>query len=67
MWLSDVFRWDIASSVVVSQLSTSNLFDPGEANQYGVWSKLVPFSNRLSLKNITDSWKCIQWESKYIH
>jgi len=51
--VTDVFRWDINSSAVVNQLSTSNLFDPGEADQYGVWSKLVPFSNRLSLKNIT--------------
>ena len=53
--ISDVFRWDIGSSTVVSQLATNNLFDPTNANQYGVWSKLVPFSNRLSLKNVTDS------------
>ncbi len=53
--VADVFRWDIASKSVVSQLTTSNLFDPTSANQYGVWSKLVPFSNRLSLKNITNS------------
>ena len=53
--VADVFRWDIASKSVVSQLTTSNLFDPTSANQYAVWSKLVPFSNRLSLKNITNS------------
>lgn len=53
--IADVFTWDIASKTVVSQLSTSNIFDPTTANQYGVWSKLVPFSNRLSLKNITSS------------
>ena len=53
--VADVFRWDIASKTVVSQLSANNLFDPGSASQYGVWAKLVPFSNRLSLKNITDS------------
>jgi hypothetical protein len=53
--IADVFRWDIGSSTVVSQLATNNLFDPTNANQYGVWSKLVPFSNRLSLKNVTDS------------
>lgn len=53
--IADVFRWDIGSSTVVSQLATNNLFDPTNANQYGVWSKLAPFSNRLSLKNITDS------------
>ena len=53
--VADVFTWDIASKTVVSQLSTSNIFDPTTANQYGVWSKLVPFSNRLSLKNITSS------------
>ena len=53
--VSDVFRWDVTSGVVVSQLSTNNLFEPNAANQYGVWTNLVPFSNRLSLKNITDS------------
>ena len=53
--VADVFRWDIASKAIVSQLAANNLFDPTAANQYGVWSKLVPFSNRLSLKNITDS------------
>ena len=53
--VADVFRWDINSGAVVNQLSASNLFEPNTANQYGVWSKLVPFSNRLSLKNITDS------------
>jgi len=53
--IADVFRWDLGSSTVVSQLTTNNLYDPTNANQYGVWSKLVPFSNRLSLKNITDS------------
>ena len=53
--VADVFTWDIASKTVVSQLSTSNIFDPTTASQYGVWSKLVPFSNRLSLKNITSS------------
>ncbi len=53
--LADIFRWDLASSVIVNQLSTSNLFEPNAANQYGVWTKLVPFSNRLSLKNITGS------------
>ena len=50
--LADGFTWDIASSTVVAQLAGSNLFDPNLANQYGVWSKLVPFSNRLSLKNV---------------
>jgi hypothetical protein len=53
--VADVFKWDIQSGAVVNQLSASNLFEPNTANQYGVWSKLVPFSNRLSLKNITDS------------
>jgi hypothetical protein len=53
--VADVFRWDIQSGVIVNQLSTNNLFEPNAANQYGVWTKLVPFSNRLSLKNITDS------------
>ena len=53
--IADIFRWDIQSGVIVDQLSTSNLFEPNTAGQYGVWTKLVPFSNRLSLKNITDS------------
>jgi|TARA_B110000908_G_scaffold172403_1_gene239581 hypothetical protein len=50
--LADGFTWDIASSAVVTQITANNLFDPNLANQYGVWSKLVPFSNRLSLKNV---------------
>ena len=50
--LADGFTWDIASSTVVAQITANNLFDPNLANQYGVWSKLVPFSNRLSLKNV---------------
>ena len=50
--VASVFRWDIASKTTIDQLSSSNLFDPNTANQYGVWSKLVPFSNRLSLKNL---------------
>tara|TARA_B110000240_G_C13513627_1_gene461743 strand:+ start:9525 stop:11465 length:1941 start_codon:yes stop_codon:yes gene_type:complete len=50
--LADGFTWDIASSAVVAQITANNLFDPNLANQYGVWSKLVPFSNRLSLKNV---------------
>ena len=53
--IADVFRWDYASGVVIDQLSTNNPFEPNAANQYGVWTKLVPFSNRLSLKNITSS------------
>ena len=47
-----VFRWDIASKTTIDQLSSSNIFDPNTANQYGAWSKLVPFSNRMSLKNL---------------
>ena len=53
--IADIFRWDYASGVVIDQLSTNNPFEPNAANQYGVWTKLVPFSNRLSLKNITSS------------
>ena len=47
-----VFRWDIASKTTIDQLSSSNIFDPNTANQYGAWSKLVPFSNRMRLKNL---------------
>lgn len=50
--VADTFRWDIASKTTIDQLSSSNLFDPNTANQYGAWSKLVSFSNRLSLKNL---------------
>jgi|TARA_R110002074_G_scaffold1775_5_gene10470 hypothetical protein len=50
--IADSFVWDLASKTTVSQISSTNLFDPNLANQYGVWSKLVPFSNRLSLKNV---------------
>ena len=43
MWLLMYLDGTLLLGVVVNQLSTSNLFDPGEADQYGVWSKLVPF------------------------
>ena len=53
--LSELFKWDIASEAITTQITVNNLFSPQEANTVGIWSKLVPFSNRLSLKNILDS------------
>jgi len=51
--LNDVFKWDITSNVTAGILSNSNLYDPNIASQYGVWSKLLPFSNRFSLNNLS--------------
>ncbi len=64
--LSELFKWDIASSVVLTQINTSNLFSPQDANTIGIWSKLVPFTNRLSLKNILDSGSLSQNLNIYI-
>jgi hypothetical protein len=53
--LAGAYKWDIASSAVSSRITVANLFEPSTANVIGVWTKLVPFSNRLSLKNIIDT------------
>ena len=53
--VADVFRWDIAAKTISGQLSSGNIFNPTFANTYGVWSKLVSFSNRLSLKNLIEA------------
>jgi hypothetical protein len=48
------FLWNIAGSAVTSQITTALPFDAGlagsGATQYGIWTKLLPYSNRLSLK-----------------
>lgn len=50
--VSDVYRWDIASQITTGKLSNTDPFDNSQANQYGVWAKLNPYTNRLSLKNL---------------
>ena len=53
------FLWNIAGSVVVNEITNTNLFDAGAngngADQYGIWTKLLPFSNRLSLRDTFSS------------
>lgn len=50
--VSDVYKWDIASRITTGALTPANPFDNSQANQYGVWAKLNPYSNRLSLNNL---------------
>lgn len=51
--LSTKFLWNIAGSTVVNQITPTNLFDAGlagsGASQYGIWTKLMKYTNRLSL------------------
>ena len=49
------YRWDIASSVTVNELTGEDPFEPTQSNIYGIWTKLDTFSNRLSLKDVIDS------------
>jgi hypothetical protein len=53
--VSDLYKWDIASSITTGALTSSNLFDNSQANQYGVWAKLNLYTNRLSLNNILNN------------
>jgi hypothetical protein len=53
--VSDLYKWDIASKITTGVLNSSNLFDNSQANQYGVWSKLNLYTNRLSLNNILNN------------
>lgn len=50
--VSDVYKWDIASQITTGALTAANPFDNSQANQYGVWSKLNQYTNRLSLNNL---------------
>lgn len=57
--LSNKFLWNIAGSAVVNQISATNLFDAGQAgsgtSQYGIWTKLAQYTNRLSLSQTFSS------------
>jgi hypothetical protein len=57
--LSTKFLWNIAGSTVVNQITPGNLFDAGQAgsgtSQYGIWTKLMQYSNRLSLSQTFSS------------
>lgn len=53
--VSDIYRWDIASQITTGALTSTNLFDNSLANQYGVWVKLNPYTNRMSLKNLLNN------------
>lgn len=47
------FKWDLAANVVSTIIDSDNLFDIGVsgngADRYGIWTKLLPYTNRLSL------------------
>ncbi len=53
--VSDLYKWDIASKITTGALTSSNLFDNSQANQYGVWAQLNLYTNRLSLNNILNN------------
>ena len=57
--LSTKFLWNIAGSTVVNQITAANLFDAGQSgsgtSQYGIWTKLMQYSNRLSLSQTFSS------------
>ena len=57
--LSTKFLWNIAGSTVVNQITATNLFDAGQSgsgtSQYGIWTKLMQYSNRLSLSQTFSS------------
>ena len=57
--LSTKFLWNIAGSTVVNQITPANLFDAGQSgsgtSQYGIWTKLMQYSNRLSLSQTFSS------------
>lgn len=57
--LSTKFLWNIAGSAVVNQITSGNLFDAGQAgsgaSQYGIWTKLMQYTNRLSLSQTFSS------------
>jgi len=50
-----LFTWDLSTSATVDQLNSSNQLDITSSgaglSQYGVWCKLKPFTNRISLIN----------------
>ena len=50
-----LFRWDLSASAVSGSISTTNLLDiestSSGLNQYGIWCRLKPFTNRISFIN----------------
>jgi len=57
--LNPLFLWDIAGSSVVNQITQTNQLDAAQAgsgtSQYGIWTKLLPYTNRLGLKQAFSS------------
>ena len=53
--ISDVYRWNIAGGIVADALTTALPFVNSLSNQYGVYSKLNLYTNRLSLNNLLNS------------
>lgn len=51
----DLFRWDLSASSVSGSINSTNLLDiestSSGLNQYGVWCRLKPFTNRISFIN----------------
>lgn len=51
---SPIFKWDIASEEKVEQIDSNNKINGQEFKQYGIWTKLKPYTNRLSLKELIE-------------
>jgi hypothetical protein len=49
---SNVFKWDIASMEKAAKIDVNNQISAQEFSKYGVWVKLEPYTNRLSLKDL---------------
>ena len=51
----NLFRWDLSASSVSGSINSTNLLDiestSSGLNQYGVWCRLKPFTNRISFIN----------------
>jgi len=56
--INEIYLWNIAGEAIAAKLSSTLQFDvalDGEgADKYAIWSSLLSYSNRLSLKNILD-------------
>ena len=56
--INEIYLWNIAGEAIAAKLSSTLQFDvalDGEgADKYAIWSSLLSYSNRLSLKNVLD-------------
>lgn len=54
--INDVYLWNIAGEAIAAKLSNNLQFDAGStgegSDKYAIWSSLLSYSNRLSLKGL---------------